>query len=296
MNELVSKTDIDRLSMEVLRRSKSLDVFPTPVDRIVEFSDLVVRTDIDLSKIHNSYRERANIFLKSAVEKVRGLFDVKKRVIYLDLSQSDNRKNFVKLHETAHGILPWQKKVHEIIGDNDLTLSADQNEELEAEANYFASLTLFQHDRFDMELSKLGLGIDAAIHLSKHFGASIHAALRRYVDCSKNRCALLILNKPDKSSGSPECQLRNLIASKKFQQEFGDIIVPATLDISWTFVRDYAFGRKFKKDGRLTVTTRQGEVEFSYEFFNNYYNAFVFIHPIGEVKKTRTTFIIQGLE
>jgi len=296
MNELVSAADIDRLSLELLRASKSLDVFPTPVDRIVEYADLVVRTDIDLSKIHVSYRDRANAFLKSAKEKVRGLFDIKKRTIYLDLSQSDSRKSFVKLHETAHGILPWQRKVHDIIGDNDITLSPDQNEEFEAEANYFASATIFQHDRFTRELSRLGLGIDAAMQLSKHFGASIHAALRRYVDCSKNRCALLILNKPETAGGSIQCQLRNLIMSKKFEKEFGIVTVPSTLDITWAFVQDYAYKRRFKKDGRVKLATEEGETEFSYQFFNNHYNAFVFLHPVGEVKKTRTTIIVKGVE
>ena len=43
MNELIAKTDIDRISMEVLRGSKSLDIFPTPVDRIVEYSELLVK-------------------------------------------------------------------------------------------------------------------------------------------------------------------------------------------------------------------------------------------------------------
>lgn len=110
---------------------------------------------------------------------------VGQKTIYLDLSQGFNRKNFGKLHETAHSILPWQKKVNDILGDDEHALSPETNEEFEAEANYFASITLFQHDRFLSELSKLNLSIDASIQLAKHFGASIHASLRRYVNCSK---------------------------------------------------------------------------------------------------------------
>ena len=141
MNELLAKADIERISMQVLRGSKSLDVFPTPVEKIVQYSELVVNGAVDISKVHASYMERANEFLRSALEKVRGIFDTRKRIIYLDLSQNSNRKNFVTLHETAHGILPWQRDVHQIIGDNDLTLSLDQAEEFESEANYFASIT-----------------------------------------------------------------------------------------------------------------------------------------------------------
>jgi len=295
MTELIATKDIDRISMDVLRGSKSLDTFPTPVDKIVEYAELLVKKNIDVSQIHISYLDRANEFLQSALSKVRGIFDVKKRVIYLDLSQNENRKNFVKLHETAHGILPWQRKIHELIGDNDTTLSPDHNEEFEAEANYFASATLFQHDRFNAEMEKLNLSIDAAMHLAKHFGGSIHAALRRYVDCSKNNCALLILENVSKGV-SPHCFLRNFIASKKFIKTFGEQPPPKRMEISWPFVQDYCYGKRYKKDGRATLETKNGPVEFSYQFFYNGYNAFVFLHPVGEIKKSKTTFILKEVD
>lgn len=294
MIELLAKTDIDRISLEILRGSKSLDIFPTPVDRIVEYAELLVKTNVDISQIHPTYLDRANDFLRNTLSKVRGIFLFKSRVIYLDLSQGFNRKNFVKLHETAHGVLPWQQKTHDIIGDNDLTLSSEQNDEFEAEANYFASITLFQHDRFMEEVSKLNLSIDAAMHLAKHFGASIHAALRRYVDSSKNKCALLILENLNKE-GNPFCTLRNYLASKNFNKNFGEILFPHKLEFSWPFVQDYCNGRKFKKDGQLILETENGSVQFTYQFFNNSYNAFVFMYPVGEVKKSKTTFILHGV-
>jgi hypothetical protein len=294
MNNLIAKPDIDRISMELLRGSKSLNVFPTRVDQIVEYADLFVNKDVDVSQIHARYRERANEFLRSALSKVRGIFDIKGRVIYLDLSQTFNRRNFVKLHETAHGVLPWQRKIHDIIGDNDQTLNPDHNEEFEAEANYFASVTLFQHDRFIEEMAKLNLSIEAIMHLAKLFGSSIHAALRRYVDCSKNNCALLILENLCKDD-TPHCFLRNFIGSKKFVKTFGEVLPPHRLELSWPFVQDYYYGRRFKKEGRATLQTKDGAVDFVYQFFNNSYNAFVFMHPINEIKKSKTTFIIKGM-
>lgn len=294
MNNLIAKADIDRISMEVLRSSKSLDVFPTPVNRILEFADLVVKKNIDISKLHPSYKDRANEFLRSALSKVRGIFDFGTREIYLDLSQSENRQNFVKLHETAHGILPWQKRVQAIIGDNDHTLNPDHCAEFEAEANYFASVTLFQHDRFMKELKRLDLSIDSAMYLAKHFGGSIHAALRRYVDCSPNKCALLILENLER--GNPTtCGLKTYVASSKFEKVFGEVLFPSKLDFSHPFVQDYFFRRRYKKNGTATLETKDGSAEFSYQFFFNGYNAFVFLHPVGEIKKSRTTFIIKNL-
>lgn len=292
MNEPVAKDDIERISMQVLRGSRGLDVFPTPIERIVNYAELVVNGNVDISRVHPSYMDRANEFLRSAIAKVRGIFDIRKRVIYLDLSQNANRKNFVTLHETAHGILPWQRSVHQIIGDNDYTLSLDQTEEFELEANYFASITLFQQDRFLNELSKLGLGIDSAMHLANYFGASVHAALRRYVDCSKNRCALIILEGLDRSTGT--CTARNFLPSSSFITSFADVIIPKVLDVSWPFVQDYLARRRFKKDGRLTYRAEEGDIEFTYQFFNNTYNAFALLYPVGEVNKTRVTFAMGG--
>jgi len=211
----------------------------------------------------------------------------------LDLSQGFNRKNFVKLHETAHGILPWQKKINDILGDDEHTLSADANEEFEMEANYFASVTLFQHDRFIAELNKLNLTIDSPMQLAKHFGASIHASLRRYVDCSKNKCALLILENLMKT-GKPHCGIRNFLTSTPFAEAFGEIIFPPTVDCTFEFVQHYCNGRKFIRDGSIDLNTKNGNVKFTYQFFNNGYNAFVFIFPIGESKKSRTTIIVSG--
>ncbi len=286
--------DIDRISLEVLRSSKSLDIFPTPVDRIVEYCDLQLQKNVDISKIHPSYRDKANEFLRSAVSKIRGIFDTKKRVIYLDLSVGMQKQNFVKLHETAHGILPWQRKLHEIIGDNDQSLNPDYNDEFESEANYFASATLFQHNRFTDEIGKLNLSIDSGIHIAKVFGASIHATLRRYVECSKNHCALLVLENLKKGD-DPHCFLRNFFCSDSFVEKFGECVPPQRLDKNWEFVLDYTYGRKYKKDGQVTFDTANGPVTFTYQFFNNSYNAFVFIHPVGEIKKSRTTFIIKDL-
>jgi len=51
---------------------------------------------------------------------------------------------------------------------------------------------------------------------------------------------------------------------------------------------------KFKKDGFISLPTKDGSVDFTYHFFNNSYNAFVFLFPVGEKKSTRTKIIISS--
>lgn len=292
MIDLYSKNDIEKISYEILKGSKSLDVFPTPIDRIVSYAELVVRNDIDVSKIPSDYFSRASDALRRALTKVRGVLDRKERTIYLDLSQNISRRGFVKLHEVGHDVLPWQKKTHELLDDDDDSLNADTSEEFEAEASFFASVTLFQHDRFINEINKLSLGIESPIQLSKYFGASIHATLRRYVECSKNRCALFVLEKITIEESKIKCILRDKFYSVNFGKTFGEIKTPLVFDNSWSFVMDYFSGRRFVKDGFIKLLTNNGEVHFMYHFFNNTYNGFVFLFPVGEKKSSRTNIII----
>lgn len=52
MCAIQSIKDIEKISLEILKDSKSLDVFPTPIDRIVSYVDLKVSSNIDISQIH----------------------------------------------------------------------------------------------------------------------------------------------------------------------------------------------------------------------------------------------------
>ena len=180
------------------------------------------------------------------------------------------------------------------LDDDDESLSSETQEEFEQEANYFASITLFQHDRFYNELNKLNLSIESAMQLSKIFGASIHATLRRYVENSKNRCALIVLENISSRGEFVKCNLKDKFQSPKFTSSFGDLEIPAELGYKWPFVKDYYFQRKLNKAGSVNFTTDNGIVEFTYQFFNNRYNGLVFIFPKGEKKSSRTKIIITN--
>jgi Zn-dependent peptidase ImmA (M78 family) len=294
MNELPSAGDIDKISLAILKGSHAWGSFPTPVDQIVDFTELAANKRVDISKVHENYLQRAPAALFRALGKVRGLFDRTKKTIYLDLSQLPTRGNFVKLHETGHGVLPWQQKTYEVLEDDDDSLSLHVIEEFEREANYFASVTLFQHEIFFAELKKLHLGVDAAVALSKRFGASLHATLRRYIEHSPKRCALLVLNNVSHINSIPGFPKRNFFASSRFFRNFGDIEWPEVFGLEWSFAKDYYSNRKGILPGTVTVATGNGAECFHYQFFNNHYNGFVFLYPPGEKQSSRTNIIISS--
>jgi Zn-dependent peptidase ImmA (M78 family) len=287
MFDLPSKSDIEAISMDLLKQSKSIDVFPTPVDSILRHVDLRIETKIDLSKVDKSFfgafdESAAKDFIDS-LNQVRGILDKKDRTIYLDKSQIPSRKNFVKLHETGHEVLYWQEKILACF-DNDETLHPSIKEEFEAEANYFASTILFQNDRFENEMSKLKFGIHAPMDLANVFGASKHATMRKYVECSDKRCALLVLENSSEKGQPPICSKKDFFASRNFIHTFGSIDFPEKFGYTWNFARDYYFKKKLHMNGSIPLNTENGTADFHYHFFNNTYNAFVFLFPLGEDK------------
>ncbi|MBK8609374.1 MAG: ImmA/IrrE family metallo-endopeptidase [Chitinophagaceae bacterium] len=291
--DILASKDIDKLSFDILRASKSFDIYPTPVDQILNYSELIISNQISLKEIHQGYFEKATDALFKAVAKLRGVFDRSTKTIYIDQELPHSKKNFVKLHEVGHGVIPWQMKSYEVIEDDDDSISHHTIEEFEKEANYFASITLFQHDRFNDQLAKLNLGIDSAMYLSKLYGASIHATLRRYVECSTKRCALIVLSGKTSEGFGPECLKRDLFFSEKFAKTFGSLELPNEFCLSWNFVKHHFSKRRGIIDGELTLSTKNGFTEFKYHFFNNTYNSFVLLFPSGEKQTSRTKIILQ---
>lgn len=273
--------DIETISYDILKSSKSWGVYPTQVDRIVDYSNLMLNTKVDVSQIHHGYLSRATDALKSALSKIRGIFDRSDSTIYLDLSLPDQKKNFVKLHEVGHGILPWQNRTTEFL-DDDKTLDFSHREDFEAEANAFASATLFQLDYFENEMEKLEFGIKSAMALAKKFGGSNHATIRRYVEKSNNRCSLLVLKDVSAKGTVANCKFRDYFQSPKFTKQFGTIRWPEEFGFSWPFLQDYYFRKKMKWGAEISLTTSNGIVDFNYDFFDTTYNAFVLIYPRGE--------------
>lgn len=300
MIEDFTKKEIEKISYELLKGSKSLGVFPTPVSEILNYSDFVLDNNIDLLNIEPSFlekiKEKSAKTLQSGLSKIKGMFDRKEKTVYIDAGLKNiGKKNFVQLHEIGHGVLGWQSDMMLCL-DNDETLSVDYDEQFEEEANYFASSTLFQQDRFLYEAEKLKLGLSSVMALKQKFGASVHSTFRNYVLKSKNRCALLVLTPiKDGKGNSALCKKRNLFYSKSFFSEIGELEMPNDFGYKWEFIKDFKFTR-FKESGEMTLTSADGEIiDCGYHFFNNTYNSFVFIFPKGEKNKAKTKIILQNV-
>jgi Zn-dependent peptidase ImmA (M78 family) len=215
-----SINDIEKIAHEILKDSKAYDIFPTPVQKIINYANLKLDTSDLLIRPDRSFLEKfgAKLYgtVTSAIDKIIGMIDLKEDVIYLDHSMNDGRKNFVQLHEVGHGVLPWQK--YTFLLDDKHTINQDTKLEFEREASIYASASLFQLGRFDEEIKKYSLNIKTAMKLANQFGSSVHASLRRYVENNPKRCSLLVLEK-SKDSKNIFPDIRNYFQSLSFTKE-----------------------------------------------------------------------------
>jgi Zn-dependent peptidase ImmA (M78 family) len=288
---LDSAGEIERITRNILLASKAWDKFPTPVDTIAQFAQLQIEMGVDLATVEPGFLTKNFQFAKRALSKVVGLVDFRQKKIYLDHTLSVTRKNFVKLHEVGHEALSWQSAMKGFM-DDDQTLDPLVDELFEREASSFASASLFQLERFEDELAKLPLSIKSAQVLGQKFGGSCHAAIRRYVERSPKRCALLVLNKPQ-ANGTYTVGIRDYFQSPAFTVDFGEIIwASETCGLEWKFVQEIKRGRKLHEDGQVALVTGSGEtVTFNYHFFNSTHNTFILFLPAGEQIKSRVTIL-----
>ena len=119
------------------------------------------------------------------------------------------------------------------------------------------------------------LSIQTAIKVSSFFGASIHATLRRLVEFSPARCALLVMKEPKLTNAT----LRDLFHSQSFLSDIGSIHFDESLDyLRYSFVESYV-RREKSAQGKFLASVNESSIELRYEYFFNGYNGFVLIYP-----------------
>src|SRR5262245_40375287 len=132
-----------------LREAGGFGIFPTPVERIMAVAKVREVQDHVLDEgFLAKMRADAGGLVKSALSKVLGLFHAEEGLVFLDHTLMKVKKTFVRLHEAAHGFLPWQRSMYALVEDCDHALESDVAALFDREASVFASEVLFQIDTF----------------------------------------------------------------------------------------------------------------------------------------------------
>lgn len=287
--------NIRKEAERALREAGALGFFPTPIDRIMSVANVEeVPEDLLspglLAKIRNT-AEKAGGILKRALSKVMGLFHASAGLVYLDQSLIEVKKRFIRLHESAHGFLPWQRPLYAVVEDCDKSLDPEAADLFDREANVFASEVLFQLDAFRDAAEGKPFEVWTPVRLAKNFNASIYACMRQYVSKNHRACAVVVLDMPEIVEGDGfRANLRRPVQSASFTETFGDKLWKAYYTPADDIGRLIPQG-KMRSSGKRTLVLidRNGvRHECIAESFTQTHQVFVLVHAV----KTLTAKIV----
>lgn len=273
--------------LTLLNQADALGQLPTPVNRIVTTAKLVVNQNMSLGDNEDFLARFTSNIGKAArphlhgIKKLLGLLHVPSGEILLDHAQHENKKTFIKLHETGHGFLPHQRKMYEVMEDGALELDPETDDLFEREANNFAAETLFQLDRYEKMAADYTISIKTPIDLSKKFGSSVYASMRRYVQTHFSPLALIVYDLPIKGQEDKRFYLRRTpIYSIEFIKQFGMVSFPASCEET-SFLGMILKSAKLQIHHLCALKDLNGNChETALHIFSNSYEKFIMFIPI----------------
>lgn len=227
-DEGIDKAGIEEISEQALKEANVYGVFPTRIDKLTENLKLSV-SFTNLKTIEPSYINGDNETLEAILLKVRGLVNVPNREIFVDNTSTVFRQKFVTLHEVGHVDLPWQRRIFELSGgigrDYDTTLSLSCHNALELEASHYAASTIFQGNVSKELIYDKPLTMEEIDEVANTFGASFHATVRRFIEFSSQKGALLILRKNSliNGNGGGDVIVHQFFLSESFKQSYSSV-------------------------------------------------------------------------
>ncbi len=272
-----------------LKKANALGCVPTPIEEVLAASKVVVAEESVLDeRFLKKLRMKAGGALRRALSKVWGVLDAAARVIYLDKSVLVVKQTFLKLHETAHAVLPWQRTLFVVAEDCQMTIAPEISESFEREANAFAAEVLFQLDTFSEEANDHNFNILVPVRLAKKYRASIYTAIRRYVTGSPRACMVLVLEPPQPCPDHGYiAKIRRDVVSPEFARIIGQLNWPEFFgpqDQIGAMIP--VGGRKMSRPREIMLTDGTGgKHRCLAEAFTQTHHVFVLIHSVTALKR-----------
>lgn len=277
-----------------LREAGALGVFPTPVPQIMmvakveEVKEDVLNPDF-IARLRSTVVQTGGA-LKRAVSKVMGLFHATAGLVFLDQTLVAVKKRFVRLHEAAHGFLPWQRPMYALVEDCDKALDTQAAELFDREANVFAAEVLFQLDAFRDVAEDHPFSIWTPVKLAKTFDASIYSCVRQYVSKNHRACAVVVLNMPEFVLGDGfRATLRRAVQSDSFTNILGRYAWKSVYTPDDDIGSVVPIGGRRSSSKRMLVLVDQNgdRHECIAEAFTQTHQVFILIHAVRTLGAAR---------
>jgi Zn-dependent peptidase ImmA (M78 family) len=280
---LESSKEISRIADSALRRAGAIGKLPTPIDEIVAASNISELDSFEELRngFANSLKKGFRDIFTSAIQKVKGIADLRERAIYIP--NSDNRSSiFPKAHDLGHQVIPWHN-IHKGYLEDDLTLSRDIEDQFEQEASFFASEVIFQGKIFKRYVRNYKASMSAVLNLSAEFGATIQSTIWKYAEQQDEAIAVAMYYSDNKDDTNERLRLWKIIPSSKFLNKYSQLDIPLFLehDHPWVAAKELKYTSPDEifsgKDKLICGRTRYA---FEWQSFWNTYTLFVSLRHI----------------
>ena len=235
-------------------------------------------------------RRKTSGALRRAVNKVIGVFDAVGGLVFIDKTIHVVKQVFVRLHEVAHSVLPWQRKMYALVETSEHSIRPDVAAIFDREAQAFAADVLFQVGGFSSEASEMDFSLETPVTLSGKYGASIHSAVWEFAARNTRSCVVLVTGRPILRHGDGfRARFCQAIPSPSFVAQFGKLAWPHV------FTPDDQIGALLpipacQGSGKQTISLSDlngDRLECIAESYSNSYNVFVLIYPVRALRGAR---------
>jgi hypothetical protein len=227
-----SQERVSRIARELLVRSDTLGVLPTPIHVLRAFERIDQIDGLPTRGFFKQFGAAAVRTLLQAMQKVRGVADLRTRANYVPRTGNLPRDRFVDGHELAHQVLPWHR-IDPAYMDDDETLRPDIRQVLESEANFFSAEILYQGADFTYRARDFRPDFDAVFSLADDHQTSRQSTAWRFVEVHDEPLGLLQFyprGLADETGFQTLTLWNNIITSNSFRERFRGLQVPHSLD------------------------------------------------------------------
>jgi len=166
------------------------DRFPVKVDELALEYSRQCFSDSPIDKVQGEDLDGFDGLLKANKSRSKWL------VLYNSATPSEGRKRFTIAHEFGHYILHRHQQDIFECGDGDIETGDNNERDIEAEADLFASTLLMPLDDFRRQVDGQPISFDLLGHCADRYGVSLTAAALRWTEIAPKR-AVLVASRDD---------------------------------------------------------------------------------------------------
>ena len=182
--------------VEANRISKMLNMvlgperFPVKVDELAQEYSRQCFADSPIDKVQGEDLDGFDGLLKANKSRSKWL------ILYNSAVRSEGRKRFTIAHEFGHYLLHRHQQSEFQCGDDDIETGDRNKNNIETDADLFASTLLMPLDDFRKQVDRQSVSFDLLGHCADRYGVSLTAAALRWIEIADKR-AVLVASRDD---------------------------------------------------------------------------------------------------